>query len=69
VLSIAGIASALIVFPVLTAAIELIAPEVSAQGSLLQAGTVSLVVLGITLFSAWQAVRRLRSIYPLEAFS
>ena len=68
-LSGAGITSALIVFPALAEAIELIAPEVSARGSLLQAGTVALVVLGITLFSAWLAVRRLRSIYPLEAFA
>jgi ABC-type lipoprotein release transport system permease subunit len=68
-LSIAGITIALVVFPVLTAAIELIAPEVSAKGSFLQVGEVSLVVLGITLFSAWLAVRRLRSIYPLEAFA
>jgi ABC-type antimicrobial peptide transport system permease subunit len=30
---------------------------------------VSLVVLVITLFSALLAVRRLRSIYPLEAFT
>lgn len=69
VLSIAGIMIALVVFPVLTAAIELIAPEVSAKGSLLHVGAVSLVVLGITLFSARLAVRRLRSIYPLEAFT
>ena len=68
-LSIAGIAVALVLFPVLTVAIELVAPEVSAKGSLLQVGTVSLVVLGITLFSTWLAVRRLRSIYPLEAFA
>ena len=68
-LSTAGITSALIVFPVLTGAIELVAPEVSAKGSLLQAGTVTLVVLGITLFSGWLAVRRLRTIYPLEAFA
>ncbi|HEX7572918.1 MAG TPA: ABC transporter permease [Bacteroidota bacterium] len=68
-LSIGGITIALVVFPVLTAAIELIAPEVSTKGSFLQVGEVSLVVLGITLFSAWLAVRRLRSIYPLEAFA
>jgi len=69
VLSLAGISGAMAVFPALTAVIEFIAPEVSAQGSLLQAGSVCLVVLGITLFSAWLAVRRLRSIYPLEAFA
>ena len=69
ILSIAGIVSALALFPPLAAGIELAAPEVSAQGSLLQTGTVSLVVMGITLFSAWLAVRRLRSIYPLEAFT
>jgi putative ABC transport system permease protein len=69
VLSIAGIATSLVVFPPLTAVIELLTPEVSAQGSLLQVGAVSLAVLGITLFSAWMGVRRLRSIYPLEAFA
>jgi len=67
-LSIAGIMIALVVFPLLTAGIELIAPEVSAKGSLLQVGAVSLVVLGIKLISAWLAGRRLRSIYPFEAF-
>ncbi len=68
-LSGAGIVCALAVFPPLETAIEFIAPEVSAQGSLLQVCTVSVVVLAITLFSAWLAVRRLRSIYPLEAFA
>jgi putative ABC transport system permease protein len=68
-LSVAGIICAVGVFPPLTALIELLAPEVSAQGSLLQIGTVCAVVLVITLFSSWLAVRRLRSIYPLEAFT
>ena len=68
-LSIAGIACAVVIFPPLAAVIEFLAPEVSAQGSLLQIGAVSAVVLVITLFSSWLAVRRLRSIYPLEAFT
>ena len=69
VLSAAGIAGAVVLFPLLASAIEFVSPEVSAQGSVLQTGAVSLVVLVITLFSALLAVRRLRSIYPLEAFT
>jgi len=69
VLSGAGTAAAVILFPLLASAIEFLSPEVSARGSLLQTVSVSFVVLWITLFSALLAVRRLRTIYPLEAFT
>jgi len=68
-LSLAGIAVAVTAFPFLAQLIALLSPEVSVHGSMLQAAEVSTVVLGITLFSGWIAMRRIRSIYPMEAFS
>jgi ABC-type antimicrobial peptide transport system permease subunit len=69
VLSASGTAIASLVFTPLAAAIEWITPEVSTQLSTGQITTVAAVVLGITVLSAWIAMRRLRGIYPLEAFS
>ena len=69
ILSLAGIAVAVTAFPLLARLIELLSPEVSVHASLLQAAEVSMVVLGITLLSGGIAIRRIRSIYPLEAFS
>jgi len=68
-LSAAGIVAALALFTPLAGLIELVSPEVSVQGSFTQAAAVSIVALGITLASGGIAVRRIRSIYPLEAFT
>ena len=68
-LSVAGTTIASILFPPFASAIEWLTPEVSTQASWPQVAAVACVVLAITSVSAWIAIRRLRGIYPLEAFS
>jgi len=68
-LSAGGTIVASLAFPPLASLIEWLSPEISTRASLLQVCGVSGVVLGVTLFSAWSTMRRLRSIYPLEAFA
>jgi putative ABC transport system permease protein len=68
-LSFSGTALALTLFPVLAAVVAWLAPEVSTSASAGQMIVVAAVVLGVTLLSATAAIRRLRFIHPLEAFT
>ena len=69
ILSASGTAVASLAFPPFATFIEWLTPEVSTQASTGQSAAVAGVVLAITFLSAWIAIRRLRGIYPLEAFS
>ncbi len=69
ILSVSGTVIASLVFPPFATLIEWLTPEVSTQASTAQSAAVAAVVLAITFLSAWIAIRRLRGIYPLEAFS
>ena len=68
ILSLTGLAFALILFFPMTAVIERISPEVSSKTSLLQVVVVSLGVVIISLVSSVLPVQRIRKIYPLEVF-
>ncbi|MEW6512010.1 MAG: ABC transporter permease [Bacteroidota bacterium] len=68
-LSAAGTITAALFFPSFAAAVEWLTPEVSTQASFVQTSAVTAVVFAITVLSAWIAIRRLRGIYPLEAFA
>ena len=66
--SAASIAALVLFFP-LCALIEKLSPEVSTKSSLGQIALALLVVGAMSLLSSLISVRRLRRIYPLEAFS
>lgn len=68
ILSLTGLAFALILFFPMTAVIEKISPEVSSKTSLFQMLAVSLGVIIISLMSSVLPIRRIRKIYPLEVF-
>jgi putative ABC transport system permease protein len=70
-LLICGMASmaALILFFPLSVFIETIAPEVSTKSSSMQIALVLLLVAVMSCLSSCISIRRLRQIYPLEAFS
>jgi ABC-type antimicrobial peptide transport system permease subunit len=69
ILSSTGTAVALLIFSPFSSVIEWLTPEISISASAWQNAAVAAVVCGITTFSAWIAMRRLRGIYPLEAFA
>jgi len=68
-ISSAGCIVALVLFFPVVRLIERLAPEVSTKTSLEQISGVVLAVWGMSLFSSLLAVRRVRRIYTLEAFS
>lgn len=68
-ISSAGCFAALILFFPLVRLIESISPEVSTKTSLEQISGVILAVWGMSFFSSLLAIRRVRRIYTLEAFS
>ena len=68
-ISSAGCIVALVLFFPVVRLIERLAPEVSTKISLEQISGVMLAVWGISIFSSLLAVRRVRRIYTLEAFS
>jgi putative ABC transport system permease protein len=59
----------LILFFPLISLIESISPEVGTKSSISQILSIVFIVWIIALISSWFSLRRLRKIYPLEAFS
>jgi len=68
-ISLAGCAAGLILFFPMVTVIEKLSPEVSTKTSVFQIITIVVVVIIIALISSWFSLRRLRRIYPLEAFT
>ena len=68
-LSLSGTILAAVLFPVLSLAISWLSPEVNTSAAPGQTLAVAAVVFVVTMASALVALRRLRSIYPLEAFA
>jgi putative ABC transport system permease protein len=66
--ALAGLVVGALIFGPLTAGVKLQAPEVSVKSSILQVLVVFVGVGIMSVVSALMAVRRLRKIYPLEAF-
>jgi putative ABC transport system permease protein len=64
-----GTVVAMALFPPMASVIEWLTPEVSTAASATQIGSVTAVVLVVTSISAWIAIRRVKPIYPLEAFA
>ncbi len=68
ILSLTGLAFALVLFFPMVAIVEKISPEVSAKTSVFQMLVVSSGVMIISLISSVLPTRRIRKIYPLEVF-
>jgi putative ABC transport system permease protein len=64
-----GCGVALVLFYPMVSLIEAISPEVSTRSSMEQIIGVCLAVSGMSVVSSFLAVRRLKRIYPMEAFS
>jgi len=67
-LSLSGLAFALMLFFPMIALVEKISPEVSARTSIAQLLVVSLAVILISLVSSILPNQKIRKIYPLEVF-
>lgn len=67
-LSLTGLAFALMLFFPMIALVEKISPEVSARTSIIQILFVSLAVIVISLISSILPNQKIRKIYPLEVF-
>jgi ABC-type antimicrobial peptide transport system permease subunit len=68
-ISFAGCAVAILLFFPMVALVERFSPEVGTQSSLAQIALVLTAVTLISLLSSVIAIRRIRTIYPLEAFA
>ena len=68
IMAVMGLTTAILVFFPMTVLVEAVAPEVSAKTSLTQMILIAVLVFIISLFSSFLPIRRLRKIYPLEAF-
>ena len=68
ILTMTGLAIALVLFFPMVALVEMISPEVSAKTSIYQMLIVSLGVFTISLISSVLPIRKIRKIYPLEVF-
>lgn len=68
-ISLAGSCLAVVLFFPLVGLVEKISPEVSTQSSAVQIGMALFTVVIISLLSSLIAIRRIRRIYPLEAFA